>query len=51
VGEPGQQMSLNDRDVPDDRRGAIQNIGYGGESSGRIAFRETHHRAGITDFA
>jgi hypothetical protein len=44
-------MSLNDRDVADDRCRAVQNILHGAESRGRIAFREADHRAGITDFA
>ena len=30
VGEPGQQVSLHDRDVPEDRGGAIENIGHRG---------------------
>ena len=51
VGEPGQQVSLHDRDVPEDRCRAIQNIGHRVESRGRIAFREADHRAGVTDLA
>jgi hypothetical protein len=51
VGEPGQQVRLHDRDVTDDRCRAVQNIPYRAERSGRIAFREADHRAGITDFA
>ena len=49
VGEPGQQLSLNDRGVPEDGGRAIQNTGHRGQGRGRIAFRETDHRAGITD--
>ena len=49
MGEPGEQVRLHDRDVTDDRGRAIENILQHAQSFGRIAFRETDHRAGITD--
>ena len=49
MSEPGQQVRLHDRDVPEDRCRAIQNIGHRGQGSGRIAFREADYRAGVTD--
>ena len=49
MGEPGQQLRLDDGDVPDDRRRAIEDIGQRAESSGRIALGEADHRAGIAD--
>ena len=48
MGEPGEQLRLDDRDVTDDRCRAIKNILQRAQSSGRIAFRETNHPAGIT---
>jgi hypothetical protein len=30
MGEPGEQVRLNDRDVPEDRGRAVQNIGHRG---------------------
>ena len=51
IGEPGEQLSLNDRDVTDDRRRAVQHVPHRAESSGRIAVREADHRAGIADLA
>ena len=40
-------MRLHDRDVADDRCRAIENMLYRAEGSGRVAFREADHRAGI----
>jgi hypothetical protein len=40
-----------ERDVTDDRCRAVQDIPHRATSRRRIAFRETDHRAGITDFA
>jgi hypothetical protein len=51
VGEPGQQLGFDDRDVPDDRCRAVENLGQRAERSGWVAFREADHRAGIADFA
>ena len=51
MGEPGQQVRLHDRDVPEDRRGAVQHLGRRAQGCGRIAFREADHRAGVTDLA
>ena len=35
VGQPGQQLRLHDRDVPDDRRRAVQDIPHRAQSPGR----------------
>ena len=51
VGEAGEQMSLNERDVTDDGCRAVQNVLHGDESRRRIAFREADHRAGISRLA
>jgi hypothetical protein len=54
MGEPGQQMSLDDRGVTDDGRDARRAINdtlQVAETLGRSALREADHRAGITDFA
>ena len=48
VGEPSQQLSLDDRDVTDNWCRAVQHITHRVEGPGRIAFREADHRAGIT---
>ncbi len=48
IGEPGEQVRFNNRDVTEDRGRAIENIVQRAQGSGRIAFRETDHRAGIT---
>jgi len=49
VGQPGEQVSLHDRDVPDDRCGAVQDVPHRAEGPGRITVREADHRAGFTD--
>ena len=51
VGQPGEQVSLHDREVPDDRCGAVQDVPQRAEGRGRIAFGEADHRAGVADFA
>jgi hypothetical protein len=51
MSESGQQVRLHDRDVSKDRGRAIQNIGHRAEGSGRVAFREADHGAGIADLA
>ena len=51
VGQPGQQVSLHDRDVPDDRCRAVQDVLHRAQGPGRIAFREADHRAGVADLA
>jgi hypothetical protein len=54
MGEPGQQMSLDDRGVTDDGRDgrrAINDTLQVVETLGRSALREADHRTGITDFA
>ena len=51
VGQPGYQLGLHDRDVPDDRRGSVQHIPHRGECRGRIAFGQADHRTGVGDLA
>ena len=51
VGQPGQQMSLYHRVVPDNRCGPVQYIPQGGERPVRIAVRQADHRAGVADLA
>ena len=47
MGEPGQQVRLHDRDVPEERRPAVQDTGDRGQSCGRIAFGQADRRAGV----
>src|SRR4029077_12945235 len=49
VGEPGEQVSLNERCVTKDRYRAIENIVQRAQGSGRIVFGEADHRAGVTN--
>ena len=51
MGQRGQQLGFNDRDVPDDRCRAIEDIGQRAEGSGRIALGEADRRASIADLA
>ena len=51
VGQPGEQVGLQDREIPDDRCRAVQDIPQRAEGRGRVAFGEADHRAGVTDFA
>ncbi len=41
MGEPGEQVRLDDRDVTEDRCRAIQHIPHRAQGPGRIAFRES----------
>ena len=47
MGEPGEQLRLNDRCVTQDRCRAIENIVQRAQGSGRITFRQADHRARI----
>jgi hypothetical protein len=49
MGEPGEQVRPDDRDVADDRGCAIENMPHHAQGPGRIALRKTDHRAAITD--
>jgi hypothetical protein len=51
VGEPGEQVSLHDRGVADDRSGPVQNAGHRAQGRGRFAFRQADHRVGVMHFA
>jgi hypothetical protein len=54
IGEPGQQISLDDPGVTDDLRNgsrATKDTLQVAETLGQSALREAGHRAGITDFA
>ena len=51
VGERGQQLGFDDRDVPDDRCRAVEDVGQHAERSGRIALGEADHRPGIAELA
>ncbi|MGH3273527.1 MAG: hypothetical protein ACRDNZ_04280 [Streptosporangiaceae bacterium] len=48
MGEPGQQVSLDDSDVADDGRRAIHHALQVAESLGRAAIRQADHRAGFS---
>jgi hypothetical protein len=50
VREPGEQVSLYDRCVTDNRGGAVQNTGHRAQGRSRFAFRQADHRVGVTHF-